>query len=130
MKSPLETTRRYRPRDHGLAENIGDRFLGGLVIHTGPSTFDLGNGVWAAPISSLWSESREPGSRITSRKPLRLSVVRGLRISPPDVALGDIECLGGVACQVGSEEGGRLRDSETDFIDVIQLHEEGIGRQV
>ena len=41
-----------------LAEIIGDRFLGGLVLHTGPSTFDLGNGVWAAPISSLWNQSR------------------------------------------------------------------------
>jgi len=41
-----------------LAEKIGDRFLGGLVLHTGPSTFDLGNGVWAVPISSLWSQSR------------------------------------------------------------------------
>lgn len=41
-----------------LAEKIGDRLLGGLVLHTGPSTFELGKGVWAAPISSLWSESR------------------------------------------------------------------------
>jgi hypothetical protein len=29
-----------------------------MVLHTGPSTFELGKGVWAAPISSLWSESR------------------------------------------------------------------------
>lgn len=41
-----------------LAEKIGDRILGGMVLHTGPSTFELGKGVWAAPISSLWSESR------------------------------------------------------------------------
>ena len=41
-----------------LAEKIGDRFLGGLVLHAGPSTFELGNGVWAVPISSLWSQSR------------------------------------------------------------------------
>jgi hypothetical protein len=41
-----------------LAEKIGDRLLGGMVLHTGPSTFELGKGVWAAPISSLWSESR------------------------------------------------------------------------
>ena len=41
-----------------LADRVGDRFLGGLVLHSGESTFDLGNGVWAAPISSLWSACR------------------------------------------------------------------------
>lgn len=43
---------------HWLAERVDDRFLGGLVLHTGPSTFELGSGVWAAPISSLWSETQ------------------------------------------------------------------------
>ncbi len=41
-----------------LADRVGDRFLGGLVLHSGESTFDLGNRVWAAPISSLWSACR------------------------------------------------------------------------
>lgn len=41
-----------------LADRVGDRFLGGLVLHSGESTFDLGDGVWAAPISSLWSACR------------------------------------------------------------------------
>lgn len=41
-----------------LADRIGDRFLGGLVLHTGPSTFELLDRVWATPIASLWSASR------------------------------------------------------------------------
>ncbi len=38
-----------------LRDELGSRFLGGAVLHTGPRTFSLDNDVVAAPIASLWS---------------------------------------------------------------------------
>lgn len=38
-----------------LRDILGDRFLAGVVFHTGPSTFELGRGIQAAPIAALWS---------------------------------------------------------------------------
>ncbi len=38
-----------------LREAMGDRFVAGLVMHTGPDTFDLSDRIAAAPISTLWS---------------------------------------------------------------------------
>jgi hypothetical protein len=38
-----------------LAERIGERFLAGVVLHTGPRTYALGERITAAPISVLWS---------------------------------------------------------------------------
>ena len=38
-----------------LKDQLGDRFLGGVVLHTGPDTYHLGNGIIAAPISTLWA---------------------------------------------------------------------------
>ena len=38
-----------------LREQLGDRFTAGVVLHTGPRTFDLGESIIAAPISSLWA---------------------------------------------------------------------------
>lgn len=38
-----------------LREQLGDRFLGGLVLHTGQRTFGLGERIIAAPIGILWS---------------------------------------------------------------------------
>ena len=38
-----------------LRDELGPRFLGGAVLHTGPRTFSLDNDVVAAPIASLWS---------------------------------------------------------------------------
>ena len=37
-----------------LAEQLGDRFISGVVLHTGPRVFNLGDGILAAPISTLW----------------------------------------------------------------------------
>lgn len=36
-------------------DELGDRFLGGVVLHTGPATFALGDRITAAPISPLWA---------------------------------------------------------------------------
>ena len=38
-----------------LRDNLGDRFIAGVVLHTGPSTYPLGSRVVAAPISTLWA---------------------------------------------------------------------------
>lgn len=38
-----------------LREELGDRFVAGLVLHTGPQAFELGDRIVAAPISTLWA---------------------------------------------------------------------------
>lgn len=38
-----------------LRDRLGDRMVGGLVLHTGPHAFPLDDRIRAAPISSLWS---------------------------------------------------------------------------
>ncbi len=38
-----------------LRDEIGDRFVGGVVLHTGPTAFQLGERITAAPISTLWA---------------------------------------------------------------------------
>lgn len=40
-----------------LRERLGDRFVCGVVLHTGPSAFALSERVAAVPISSLWAAS-------------------------------------------------------------------------
>jgi predicted AAA+ superfamily ATPase len=37
-----------------LREQLGDRFLAGVVFHTGPRLYDLGERIVAAPIAVLW----------------------------------------------------------------------------
>ena len=38
-----------------LRDNFEDRFEAGVVLHTGPYTYPLGDRITAAPISTLWS---------------------------------------------------------------------------
>ena len=38
-----------------LRDRLGDRFVAGVVLHTGPATFSLGDRMTAAPISTLWA---------------------------------------------------------------------------
>lgn len=38
-----------------LRDLLGDRFVGGLVLHTGPRSFRLGDRIQAVPIAALWS---------------------------------------------------------------------------
>ena len=38
-----------------LNEAIDDRFLAGIVLHTGPVTFKISDKITAAPISTLWA---------------------------------------------------------------------------
>jgi predicted AAA+ superfamily ATPase len=37
-----------------LRDQLGDRFLAGIVFHTGPRVFELGKGIRAVPIATLW----------------------------------------------------------------------------
>jgi predicted AAA+ superfamily ATPase len=37
-----------------LQTELGDRFVGGVVLHTGPRVYELADGIVAAPISTLW----------------------------------------------------------------------------
>ena len=32
-----------------------ERFVGGVVLHTGPDTYRLGDRIFATPISTLWA---------------------------------------------------------------------------
>lgn len=47
----------YRDARHllWLKETIGDRFVAGIVFHTGKDTFELADQIIATPISTLWS---------------------------------------------------------------------------
>jgi len=38
-----------------LQDQIGDRFLAGIVLHTGPTSYQLTDHITAAPISTLWA---------------------------------------------------------------------------
>lgn len=38
-----------------LRDALGERFLAGVVLHTGPRSFELGERITAAPISCLWA---------------------------------------------------------------------------
>lgn len=38
-----------------LKSELGDRFVAGIVMHTGPRLYELADGIVAAPISTLWS---------------------------------------------------------------------------
>lgn len=38
-----------------LRDQLGDQFMGGVVLHTGPSAFALSTRIVAAPISAIWA---------------------------------------------------------------------------
>lgn len=38
-----------------LRDETGDRFVAGVVVHTGPHVFELEEKIIAAPIASIWS---------------------------------------------------------------------------
>jgi uncharacterized protein len=38
-----------------LRDEIGDRFLAGVIVHTGPLAYRLGDRITAVPIATLWS---------------------------------------------------------------------------
>ena len=38
-----------------LRDELGSRFLKGVVLHTGPRVFEIDRGIVAAPIATLWA---------------------------------------------------------------------------
>lgn len=38
-----------------LRDQLGARFVAGIVLHTGPASYPLGNDITAAPISTMWT---------------------------------------------------------------------------
>lgn len=38
-----------------LRDQLGERFVGGVVLHTGPRVFEIDDRITAAPISSIWT---------------------------------------------------------------------------
>jgi len=40
-----------------LRDKLGDRFIKGVLLHTGPRTFDMADDIVAAPISTLWASN-------------------------------------------------------------------------
>lgn len=38
-----------------LRDRLGDRFAAGVVLHTGPQSYELAERIIAAPISTLWA---------------------------------------------------------------------------
>ena len=38
-----------------LRDSIGDRFVAGAVLHTGPDVFSLGDRILAVPICAFWA---------------------------------------------------------------------------
>ena len=43
-----------------LREELGPRFVRGIVFNTGPQPFELGDRIWALPIASLWGAHPTP----------------------------------------------------------------------
>jgi uncharacterized protein len=39
-----------------LRERLGERFLGGAILHTGPRPFRLAERIFALPIGVLWGD--------------------------------------------------------------------------
>ena len=57
VKATAAPERRDARHLEWLRDGLGDGFLGGVVLHTGPSTFELADKIQAAPMSCLWSET-------------------------------------------------------------------------
>ncbi|MFC1530570.1 ATP-binding protein, partial [Gemmatimonadota bacterium] len=38
-----------------LRDKLGNRFISGVLLHTGPRSFRLADRITAAPISTLWA---------------------------------------------------------------------------
>ncbi|MDR0285646.1 MAG: DUF4143 domain-containing protein [Propionibacteriaceae bacterium] len=45
-----------------LSEKLGDRFVGGVVLHAGPKSYTLAPNIVATPISSIWGSAGPVGT--------------------------------------------------------------------
>lgn len=55
VKATAAPTRAMAKHLRWLKDQMGDRFLAGVLFHTGPSVIDLEDRILAVPIASLWS---------------------------------------------------------------------------
>ena len=55
VKASAAPSRRDGKHLEWLRDELGDRFVTGVVLHTGPRTFELADRIFAAPISTLWA---------------------------------------------------------------------------
>jgi hypothetical protein len=55
VKAEAAPTRRSARHLSWLRDELGDRFVAGLVLHTGPRPFALGDRLLALPICALWA---------------------------------------------------------------------------
>ena len=55
VKASASVDRRDGRHLEWLRDELGERFVAGVVLHTGPRGFELGERVTALPIASLWS---------------------------------------------------------------------------
>lgn len=55
VKASAAPTKRDARHLLWLQETLGDRFVAGAVLHTGPAAFELAKGIVALPICTLWS---------------------------------------------------------------------------
>lgn len=55
VKASAAPARRDATHLEWLRDHLGDRFLSGAVLHTGPKTFPLSDRIAAVPIAALWS---------------------------------------------------------------------------
>lgn len=55
IKASAAPTRHDARHLEWLRDTLGERFVAGVVLHTGPRAFQLSDGVYAAPISTLWA---------------------------------------------------------------------------
>jgi predicted AAA+ superfamily ATPase len=55
IKTDSAPTREDARHLRWLQSELGERFIGGAVLHTGPRAFRLSDGIVAAPIATLWS---------------------------------------------------------------------------
>jgi predicted AAA+ superfamily ATPase len=54
IKAAAAVTRRHARHLEWLRDELGDRFVAGVVLHTGPRVYELSERILAAPIASLW----------------------------------------------------------------------------
>jgi uncharacterized protein len=55
VKANAAPTRRDAQHLEWLRDEVGDRFVCGVVLHTGPRPFAMGDRIYAAPISTIWA---------------------------------------------------------------------------
>lgn len=55
VKADAAPTRSSAKHMSWLRDQLEDRFITGVVLHTGPRTFELGDRLIAAPIATLWT---------------------------------------------------------------------------